>query len=103
MHPRLTHAAWALAAALLAHAAHAAANGPVCLYKNANYGGKPNCKSADTPKLKDTWNDKTSSVKVAAGYEAAVAALQRPHGLFQPLVQTPAGDLAAGDALEAAE
>jgi NTE family protein len=40
---------------------------------------------------------------VAAGYEAAVAALQRPHGLFQPLVQTPAGDLAAGGALEAAE
>jgi NTE family protein len=40
---------------------------------------------------------------VAAGYEAAVAALQRPHGLFQPLVQTPTGDLAAGDALEAAE
>ncbi|MFT3729742.1 MAG: patatin-like phospholipase family protein [Terricaulis sp.] len=40
---------------------------------------------------------------VAAGYEAAVAALQRPHGLFQPLVQTPPSDLAAGDALEAAE
>jgi len=40
---------------------------------------------------------------VAAGYEAAVAALQRPHGLFQPFVHTPTGDLAAGDALEAAE
>jgi len=40
---------------------------------------------------------------VASGYEAAVAALQRPHGLFQPLVQTPTGGLAAGDALEAAE
>jgi NTE family protein len=40
---------------------------------------------------------------VAAGYEAAVAALQRPHGLFQPLVQTPPSGLAAGDALEAAE
>jgi NTE family protein len=40
---------------------------------------------------------------VAAGYEAAVAALQRPHGLFQPLVQTRASDLAAGGALEAAE
>lgn len=62
----------ALAMAWLAPAAHAAATGPVCLYKDANYGGKPNCKSADTPNLKDTWNDKTSSVKVSAGYEATL-------------------------------
>lgn len=59
-------------AALVPAAAHAAANGPVCLYKGANYAGSPNCKSADTPKLKDTWNDQASSVKVAAGYEATL-------------------------------
>lgn len=40
---------------------------------------------------------------VAAGYEAAVAALQRPHGLFQQPAEDAIGDLTAGGALEAAE
>jgi NTE family protein len=39
---------------------------------------------------------------VAAGYEAAVAALQRPHGLFQPPAEDAIGDLTHG-ALEIAE
>jgi NTE family protein len=40
---------------------------------------------------------------VTAGYEAAVAALQRPHGLFQSPHQDVIGDLAAGTTLEIAE
>jgi NTE family protein len=40
---------------------------------------------------------------VAAGYEAAVAALQRPHGLFNAPPTDAIGDLASGAALEIAE
>jgi NTE family protein len=40
---------------------------------------------------------------VAAGYEAAVAALQRPHGLFNAPSTDAIGDLAASGALEIAE
>jgi NTE family protein len=40
---------------------------------------------------------------VAAGYEAAVAALQRPHGLFSAPPSDAIGDLASGAALEIAE
>jgi hypothetical protein len=40
---------------------------------------------------------------VAAGYEAAVAALQRPHGLFQAPPADAIADLAAAAPLEAAE
>jgi len=40
---------------------------------------------------------------VTAGYESAVAALQRPHGLFQQPEQDLIGDLAGNDSLEAAE
>lgn len=40
---------------------------------------------------------------VTAGYEAAVAALQRPHGLFAAPSTDAIGDLASGAALEVAE
>ncbi len=40
---------------------------------------------------------------VAAGYEAAVAALQRPHGLFSAPPADAIGDLTSGAALEIAE
>jgi NTE family protein len=40
---------------------------------------------------------------VAAGYEAAVAALQRPHGLFSAPPSDAIGELASGAALEIAE
>lgn len=40
---------------------------------------------------------------VAAGYESAVAALQRPHGLFQTPAEDAIGDLAGESSLEAAE
>lgn len=40
---------------------------------------------------------------VAAGYEAAVAALQRPHGLFQAPPVDAIGDLTGSSSLEAAE
>ncbi|MBX9746512.1 MAG: patatin-like phospholipase family protein, partial [Hyphomonadaceae bacterium] len=40
---------------------------------------------------------------VTAGYEAAVAALQRPHGLFSAPTSDAIGDLASGAALEIAE
>src|SRR5690606_26132048 len=40
---------------------------------------------------------------VTAGYEAAVAALQRPHGLFSAPAHDEIGELAAGGALEIAE
>jgi NTE family protein len=40
---------------------------------------------------------------VAAGYEAAVAALQRPHGLFTAPPHDAIGDLASDAALEIAE
>jgi NTE family protein len=40
---------------------------------------------------------------VAAGYEAAVAALQRPHGLFQSTAGPVSQDFGSGATLEAAE
>lgn len=40
---------------------------------------------------------------VAAGYEAAVAALQRPHGLFHRPAEDAIGDIAGASSLEAAE
>ena len=40
---------------------------------------------------------------VTAGYEAAVAALQRPHGLFNAPSTDAIGDLAASGTLEIAE
>ena len=40
---------------------------------------------------------------VAAGYESAVAALQRPHGLFQAPAPGSIADLAAPQSLEIAE
>jgi NTE family protein len=40
---------------------------------------------------------------VTAGYEAAVAALQRPHGLFSAPAHDEIGELAAGGTLEIAE
>jgi hypothetical protein len=40
---------------------------------------------------------------VTAGYEAAVAALQRPHGLFQQPETDAIGSLAGWSSLETAE
>jgi hypothetical protein len=40
---------------------------------------------------------------VTAGYESAVAALQRPHGLFNAPSTDAIGDMAASGALEIAE
>jgi hypothetical protein len=40
---------------------------------------------------------------IAAGYESAVAALQRPHGLFQAPPVDAIADLSGGAEVEAAE
>ena len=44
--------------------------GPVCFFADANYGGDSFCASADSSWVGSTWNDRVSSVKVQAGYEA---------------------------------
>lgn len=44
--------------------------GRVCFYENANYGGTSLCADADSSWIGTAWNDRASSVKVQAGYEA---------------------------------
>lgn len=44
--------------------------GRVCFYENANYGGASLCADADSSWVGTAWNDRASSVKVQAGYEA---------------------------------
>ncbi|MGN6529746.1 MAG: peptidase inhibitor family I36 protein [Burkholderiaceae bacterium] len=44
--------------------------GPVCFFADANYGGDSFCASADSSWVVSTCNDRVSSVKVQAGYEA---------------------------------
>lgn len=44
--------------------------GRVCFYENANYGGASLCADADSSWIGTAWNDRASSVKVQAGYEA---------------------------------
>ena len=52
-----------------AAAAAAAAASPVCFYEHVNYGGASFCASADSNWVGGAWNDRVSSVKVAAGYK----------------------------------
>ncbi len=52
-----------------AAAAAAAAALPVCFYEHVNYGGASFCASADSNWIGGAWNDRVSSVKVAAGYK----------------------------------
>lgn len=44
--------------------------GRVCFYENANYGGASLCADADSSWIGTAWNDRASSMKVQAGYEA---------------------------------
>lgn len=44
--------------------------GRVCFYENANYSGASLCADADSSWIGTAWNDRASSVKVQAGYEA---------------------------------
>lgn len=44
--------------------------GRVCFYENINYGGASFCADADSSWVGSAWNDRVSSVKVVAGYQA---------------------------------
>ena len=50
----------------------AAAASPVCFYEHVNYGGASFCASADSNWVGGAWNDRVSSVKVAAGYKVTL-------------------------------
>ena len=52
--------------------AAAAAASPVCFYEHVNYGGASFCASADSNWVGGAWNDRVSSVKVAAGYKVTL-------------------------------
>lgn len=45
-------------------------SGRVCFYENANYGGASFCSDADSSWVGSAWNDRASSMKVVAGYQA---------------------------------
>ena len=49
--------------------AAAAATSPVCFYEHVNYQGASFCAAADSNWVGGAWNDRVSSVKVAAGYK----------------------------------
>lgn len=50
----------------------AAAASPVCFYEHVNYQGASFCASADSNWVGGAWNDRVSSVKVAAGYKVTL-------------------------------
>jgi hypothetical protein len=60
------------AADTAAAVATAAAASPVCFYEHVNYQGASFCASADSNWVGGTWNDRVSSVKVAAGYKVTL-------------------------------
>jgi hypothetical protein len=49
--------------------ATAAAASPVCFYEHVDYQGASFCSAADSNWVGGAWNDRVSSVKVAAGYK----------------------------------
>ena len=60
------------AADTAAAVATAAAASPVCFYEHVNYQGASFCASADSSWVGGAWNDRVSSVKVAAGYKVTL-------------------------------
>ena len=52
--------------------ATAAAASPVCFYEHVNYQGASFCATTDSNWVGGTWNDRISSVKVAAGYKVTL-------------------------------
>ena len=52
--------------------ATAAAASPVCFYEHVNYQGASFCASADSNWVGGAWNDRVSSVKVAAGFKVTL-------------------------------
>jgi hypothetical protein len=52
--------------------AAAAAASPVCFYEHVNFQGASFCATADSSWVGGTWNDRISSVKVAAGYKVTL-------------------------------
>ena len=60
------------AADTAAAVATAAAASPVCFYEHVNYQGASFCASADSNWVGGAWNDRVSSVKVAAGYKVTL-------------------------------
>ena len=52
--------------------ATAAAASPVCFYEHINYQGASFCATADSNWVGSAWNDRVSSVKVAAGYKVTL-------------------------------
>ena len=60
------------AADTAAAVATAAAASPMCFYEHVNYQGASFCASADSNWVGGAWNDRVSSVKVAAGYKVTL-------------------------------
>jgi hypothetical protein len=60
------------AADTAAAVATAAAASPVCFYEHVNYQGASFCASADSNWVGGAWNDRVSSVRVAAGYKVTL-------------------------------
>jgi chitinase len=60
------------ALATLSAGAWAADSGNVCVYEDINYGGAHTCVDTDTAWIGSSWNDKASSVRLRAGYQATL-------------------------------
>ena len=58
--------------AMFSTGAWAADTGNVCVYADINYGGAHTCVDADTAWIGSTWNDKASSVRLRAGWQATL-------------------------------
>ena len=64
--------ACAAAFAMFSTGAWAADTGNVCVYADINYGGAHTCVDADTAWIGSSWNDKASSVRLRAGWQATL-------------------------------
>ena len=60
------------ALALMAAGARAADTGAACVYADVNYGGAHTCVDADTAWIGSAWNDRASSLRLRAGYQATL-------------------------------
>ncbi len=77
MTPHPTQHPWraqacAVAFAILSAGAWAADSGNACVYEGVNYGGAHTCVDTDTAWIGASWNDKVSSLRLRAGYQATL-------------------------------
>jgi hypothetical protein len=59
---------------------------PVCFYDGVNYGGASLCSTTSSSYVGATWNDRISSVKIAAGYQVVLYEHANQGGRSQILV-----------------